>query len=1269
MNKIFNHPKFNDRKRMFTVKLRALAILFGGLALAAGNTFAEGTKEISNNNSGTNSALLVYQSRGTGPFLNNIPENRIRIRVANFSTEKIHYGFKWREYGTFSTAGSEIGDNIWTIIYDPTGAEVARHRFNSGTNGYISSFTRAVNGPNILGVTNGYTPISFTPTMNGEYSMVFYRVTGDGTNSNAIASSGSQEFKSAFWDITVANNIQKLTGRVFCQNWGLVAVNTSEVYTASAKAAPSFYSYSNDSTLIKLSFASATAGLAPIAYDIAFTDYGVDTNATLSWAQSRKSKQPGTTNVPLTKGFKVFLNQPNPTLYPIAQINGTPAFSAVPITGCPGNDLTANFTLPEPGDVRIVFDIDGNGDGYTPNTRDFVLEGFNMAKGPGTITWNGKDGLGNNLVAGTVISISATYRRGRFNLPIYDAEINADGIYIETIAPLSSPSNRLYWDDSGIPSSATTGTCSNNDANVTGTGLNNSIFGTVSSAASPTRAWNGNGNLGNVVPAPSVSRGGTPNDENGVQCDDYGNVRVLNTWGWALEADGQVTNVTFGCFNLSGNVFNDVNGKNNNLVDQSAANPIALPTLYAYIVSSDSVIRSVTTVNTNGTYSFTNIPGANYNVVISTTQVAVNSKLNYATQVTLPAGWNNVGEQLGTTAGTGIDAIADGILPLVLNGNKTDVNFGIQRLPVAGSGANTAANPGGTDQVTVPGNTFTNTTVSSDYDGGTITGIRIVSFPANTTTIVINGNSYNSTTWPAAGVLVPANASGAPAQTITVDPDFEGPGSVVIPFKSVDNAGQVSTANSTATLTFGANINGRVWNDANGDAIANNSEKPVSGDRTNSNAGNVNAGTDLFANLTGANNRVIASVRVNADGTYAFTNMPTGVAYKVVLTSGSAAPGINSLLTTGSNATGWVATGVNMNGTANISSTTNVADLGVVNENKANNNFGIQRTPTADPKSYNVANSAFNYNAPSGPLSAYPAVANYSYIQMSNVAIGPLTGTDPEDCANASSCSAGSSFSIHSINNRTKLYYNFGGTTGVQEVIPGTATAKIDNFNPDHMLIYAQSNNGTVTTPFAFTYSITDKANATSPAVTYQITTVTPLPVSLVGFSATANDRNVSLSWSTLFESNNKGFVIERSFDARTWQELGFVASKAVNGHSGEQLDYRMMDKEVTPGNVYYRLKQLDHDGVFTLSDVRMVNIKTAGLSIYPNPASKVVNVIGLAAKHTVSVFDVTGRVVMTAEVDAINNILNVASLTNGVYTVVLQNERGVAGTFKLVKN
>jgi len=169
--------------------------------------------------------------------------------------------------------------------------------------------------------------------MNGEYSIVFYRVTGTGASSStdSLATTANQQFRSSFWDITVANSTEKFNGRVFSQNWGLVATTSTEAIDALSKAAPSFYSYSHDSTLIKLGFVSTTSGFAPIAYDIAFTTYGVTSSAT-DWGQSRKSVESTTANVALTNGFKVFLNQPSASLYPIAQISGSPAFGAVPIT-------------------------------------------------------------------------------------------------------------------------------------------------------------------------------------------------------------------------------------------------------------------------------------------------------------------------------------------------------------------------------------------------------------------------------------------------------------------------------------------------------------------------------------------------------------------------------------------------------------------------------------------------------------------------------------------------------------------------------------------------------------------------------------------------------------------------------------------------------------------------------------------------------------------------------------------------------------------------
>jgi hypothetical protein len=114
-------------------------------------------------------------------------------------------------------------------------------------------------------------------------------------------------------------------------------------------------------------------------------------------------------------------------------------------------------------------------------------------------------------------------------------------------------------------------------------------------------------------------------------------------------------------------------------------------------------------------------------------------------------------------------------------------------IPTSGSGQNTAANPNGALQITVPASTFTNIAVSTDPTN-TITAIKIIAFPIGVTSVVINGTSYTLATFPAAGVTVPANASGAPTQTITVNPIVDGVTTAVIPFKAI--AAGVESANT-----------------------------------------------------------------------------------------------------------------------------------------------------------------------------------------------------------------------------------------------------------------------------------------------------------------------------------------------------------------------------------------------------------------------------------------------------------------------------------------
>ena len=158
-----------------------------------------------------------------------------------------------------------------------------------------------------------------------------------------------------------------------------------------------------------------------------------------------------------------------------------------------------------------------------------------------------------------------------------------------------------------------------------------------------------------------------------------------------------------------------------------------------------------------------------------------------------------------------------------------------------------------------------------------------------------------------------------------------------------------------------------------------------------------------------------------------------------------------------------------------------------------------------------------------------------------------------------------------------------------------------------------------------------------------------PLPVTLISFDGKFENNQTKLTWKTTFETNNKGFEIERSADARSFEKIGFVDG---NGDSKEVNTYHFTDLNPLT-NSYYRLKQLDHDGKFEYSKVIVVKSRNANVCVYPNPAQEYLT-IGDA--QTISILDQMGRVVMKRQV-AEKQRIGISKLTTGVYTVMLDGK------------
>lgn len=284
--------------------------------------------------------------------------------------------------------------------------------------------------------------------------------------------------------------------------------------------------------------------------------------------------------------------------------------------------------------------------------------------------------------------------------------------------------------------------------------------------------------------------------------------------------EGDPTPIKFGS-TVSGTVWNDINNSANNTLSniftagESGSNAGGLNAVLIDPVT-NLVIASVA-VAANGTYSFTNVPSfANLQVRLSTTAGTAGSAPPASG---LPAGWTATSPQSTNTTGdinTGTYNAADASRFGAIDDPNND--FGIQRLPESAFNLQPGqANVNGFVNTVVPASAFQTNNVgvtpnTQDYDGGTVTSIRITAFPTNVNTITINGTVYinggtcpPATTciaWPGGGVTVPYTNGVGPSQTILVDALGNGTYNVVIPFVAIDNAGKEDPTPGSVTIPF-----------------------------------------------------------------------------------------------------------------------------------------------------------------------------------------------------------------------------------------------------------------------------------------------------------------------------------------------------------------------------------------------------------------------------------------------------------------------------------
>ena len=180
-----------------------------------------------------------------------------------------------------------------------------------------------------------------------------------------------------------------------------------------------------------------------------------------------------------------------------------------------------------------------------------------------------------------------------------------------------------------------------------------------------------------------------------------------------------------------------------------------------------------------------------------------------------------------------------------------------------------------------------------------------------------------------------------------------------------------------------------------------------------------------------------------------------------------------------------------------------------------------------------------------------------------------------------------------------------------------------------------------------------------------------PLPVELIAFNGSSEERYNKLDWSTASETNNDYFYIEKSIDGIHYNKIGEVKG---NGNSTSIKAYSFNDFEINSVLVYYKLTQVDFNGtkkeLGTLKLTREVNTVFS----YPNPANDELNFTFNATYDgdiIIEYIDIQGKSIsenVTINANSSFKSTIFQTLSSGIYFTKISENGTIIQNMKIVK-
>ena len=144
------------------------------------------------------------------------------------------------------------------------------------------------------------------------------------------------------------------------------------------------------------------------------------------------------------------------------------------------------------------------------------------------------------------------------------------------------------------------------------------------------------------------------------------------------------------------------------------------------------------------------------------------------------------------------------------------------------------------------------------------------------------------------------------------------------------------------------------------------------------------------------------------------------------------------------------------------------------------------------------------------------------------------------------------------------------------------------------------------------------------------------------------NKGDIELFWEAATELKNYGFDIEKkTAEEKEWIHAGFVPG---HGNSNIVQHYSFIERPTAITKCWYRLKQIDQDGLSIYSNPLEVTIESPGVFVlaqnYPNPfnpSTKIEYQLPVDSRVRIELFSITGQIV--------SELVNTAQ-SAGVYSI-----------------